>query len=76
MSIAIGEELPNEPNRTISISDPILVRDLAVALELKWHVVIKELMDSDVFVTKDTEIDFTTAAALCSRHGVLARKVA
>jgi hypothetical protein len=69
------KEDSNGSPKVIAIPDPVHVGDLAGALEMKWYEVIRELMVLDVFATKDTRLDFTTAAALCSRRGFVARKL-
>ena len=61
--------------KSISIPDPVILRDLATTLHTKSHVIIHALMYQNVFATAQTEIDFPTAAALCSRLGVVAHKV-
>jgi hypothetical protein len=67
---------PPEPlPATVSIPDPVLLRDLATALHLKSYAVIQALMHESVFATPQTEIDFQIASALCSRLGVVAHKV-
>jgi hypothetical protein len=66
---------PNGASRSISIPDPVLVRDLADALEMKWYLVIRDLMEMNIFATQSMEIDFATASSLCSRYGVAAHKI-
>ena len=65
------EPLPD----SVSIPDPVLVRDLAAALHMKAYAVIRELMRQEVFVTPETPIDFTQASVLCSHLGVVAHKI-
>jgi hypothetical protein len=60
---------------SITIPDPIIVRDLAAALKVKPFKVVDGLMDFEVFATPDSKVDFLTASALCLRHGIVARKV-
>ena len=67
---------PDEPlPDSVSIPDPVLVRDLAEALHMKAYAVIRELMGQEVFVTPDTHIAFAQASALCSHLGVVAHKI-
>ena len=61
--------------RSISIPDAVTVRDLAEALEMKPHVVVRDLMERGVFVSQSMAIDFATASSLCSQYGVVARKI-
>lgn len=74
MPTATDDGGTNEPARTIVIPDPVIVRELATALHLKWYQVVERLMDFEVFATADSSIDFPTASALCSKYGVVARK--
>ncbi len=67
-----GDDLPQ---RVVLVSDPVLVRHLAVKVYLPVHRVIATLMELNVFVTQNTEIDFLTAATVCSRHGFVARPI-
>jgi hypothetical protein len=60
---------------TVSITDPVTVRDLAVALHVKPYFVIAGLMHFNTFASLNTQIDFGTVSALCSRFGVVAHKI-
>jgi len=66
---------PNRPS-SVTIPDPVSVRVLASELHLKSFEVIQGLMCLNMFATPQTEIDFLTASALCSRYGVAAHKTA
>jgi hypothetical protein len=57
------------------IREPITVRDLATALGLPAHKVVAALMTLNVFASLTTQIDFTQAAGVCWRYGVIAHKV-
>jgi hypothetical protein len=66
----------NGSGRIISIPNPIAIRDLADALEVPPHSVIAAaLAEFNMFATLNTQLDFTSASALCSRYGVVAREV-
>jgi hypothetical protein len=65
----------NDAPRVLAVPDPVHVGDLAAALGMKWYEVVKELMSLEVYATKDTSIDFDTAAILCSRRGFVAHKL-
>lgn len=71
----MDQEKPNGAQRTIAIPDPVVVRDLAFALQMKPHAVVAGLMDLNFFVSIATQIDFATASSLCSRYGVVAHKI-
>lgn len=67
---------PDDPlPRTVSVPDPVLVRELAGALHMKAFAVVRELMRQEVFVTPETYIDFAQVSALCSHLGVVAHKI-
>lgn len=67
---------PDEPlPKSVSIPDPILVRDLATALHMKGYEIVRALMEQNMFVTPQTMLDFAKAATLCSRLGVVAHKI-
>ena len=65
----------NRPS-SVTIPDPVAVRVLASELHLKSFEVIQDLMGLNMFATPQTEIDFLTASASCSRYGVAAHKTA
>ena len=66
-----SEPLPT----TVAVPDPVAVADLAERLHLKRYVVLKTLMDSGIFATLQTELDFGLASRVCSLHGVIAHKI-
>jgi hypothetical protein len=66
---------PKRPD-SVTIPDPVAVHVLATALHLKSFEIIRDLMYLNMFATMNSEIDFSTAATLCSRYGVTANKVA
>jgi len=80
---AIADFMPTTPSpssggplpESVSIPDPVLVRDLATALHMKGYEVIRALMDQNVFASPQTMLDFQRASALCSHFGVVAHKV-
>jgi hypothetical protein len=71
--VTADQDEPEEPHRTIRIPDPVVVRELASAMKLKPFAVVRDLMGFDLYVTLDSEIDFTTASRLCAQHGIVAR---
>lgn len=61
--------------KSITVSDPVSVHDLASALRMKPHFVIALLMHLNTFASLNTQIDFNTVSTLCSRYGVVAHKI-
>ena len=57
---------------SITISDPVLVRDLAAALHMKPFEIIRALMKHDIFAHQHSEIEFTQAFSICADLGVVA----
>ena len=64
---------PPDGPREVFLPKQVVVTDLATVLSLTWFRVIADLMDLDVYVTQSDSVDFSTAASVCSRHGVIAR---
>jgi hypothetical protein len=60
---------------SITIPDPVLVRDLAAALHLKPHEIIRELMQRNIFASQYMEIEFAQAFSICADLGVVAHKI-
>lgn len=58
----------------VPLPDPIAVRDLAAALGLKTFVIIKVLMELDIFANPNIKLDFAIAFKVCARYGVQAVK--
>ena len=71
----MNEKHSNGASRTISIPDPVTVRDLAAALDIKFYILVRDLMELNTFASASTAIDFVTASSLCSRYGVVAHKI-
>ena len=66
---------PSRP-RSVAIPDPVAVRALASAIHAKPFEIIRDLMSLNIFVSVSTELDFSTASALCSHYGIATTKVA
>jgi hypothetical protein len=60
---------------SISVPDPVSVRDLAVALRMKPQFVLAGLVRLNILGSLSTSLDFATVSALCSRYGVVAHKI-
>jgi len=73
---ATPAQLPSDLPASVSIPDPVTVRDLASALHIKPYQIIAALIHLNIFAPPNAQLDFNTASALCSRYGVLATKVA
>jgi translation initiation factor IF-2 len=63
------EDQPNDPNRTIFISDPVVVADLAEALNVKPFKIVARLLEMRLFRHVDEAIDFDIASRLASEYG-------
>jgi hypothetical protein len=63
------------PPSSISVPDPVSVRDLAIALRMKPQFVMAGLMHFNILASLTTSVDFATVSALCSRFGVVAHKI-
>ncbi|MEP6667991.1 MAG: hypothetical protein ABJF10_02495 [Chthoniobacter sp.] len=59
---------------SVTIPDPITVRELAATLHLKPFQLIGSLMELNVFATINAPLQFGVAAKLCARYGVVAVK--
>lgn len=71
---ASTHDTPQTLPASVTLHEPVNVRDLASALHLTPFQVVGALMQFNVFATLDTALDFETAAALCSHYGVAPTK--
>jgi hypothetical protein len=71
--IAGDQDEPLGPIHIIRIPDPVKVRDLASAMQLKPHRLIDDLMGFELYLSVNSLIDFGTASRLCAKHGMIAR---
>ncbi len=58
-----------EDKKIIHIKPPIIVRDLATQLGIKNHVLIKELMELNVFANQNQTVEPDVATKICEKHG-------
>ena len=58
-----------DPDKIISIKPPIIVRDLADRMGVKVFVLIKDLMELDIFANPSIAIEAEVAARVCEKHG-------
>lgn len=63
------EDQPGEPRRTVYLLDPMLVRDLALVLQLKPFKVVADLMQMKLLKTPDDPVDYAIASAVARKHG-------
>jgi translation initiation factor IF-2 len=68
------EDAPGDPGKTIHLLEPVVVRDLASALQLKPFKVIADLMELKLFKSPEDTLDFYTAARVARKHGYRAER--
>jgi translation initiation factor IF-2 len=68
------EDQPDDPGKTVYLLEPVVVRDLASALQLKPFKVVADLMELGLFKPPNETIDFETAAIVARRHGYRAER--
>ena len=61
--------------RVIRIPDPVGVRELAAAMNVKFYEVIRDLMAFEVFATAESKLDFAIASRVCAQHDIVARPI-
>lgn len=64
-----GEEGEGADPTIIHIKPPIVVRDLADRMDLKPHLLLKDLLELNVFVSLNQAIEPDVAEKLCEKHG-------
>lgn len=62
-------ELSEDGKKIINLKPPIVVKELAAALGIKAFVVIKDLMEANIFANLNQTIDPSVAAQVCEKHG-------
>jgi len=68
------KNLPNHPAKPVYLLDPVVVRDLASALELKPFKVVADLMELKLLKSPDDTVDFETASRIARKHGYRAQR--
>ncbi len=68
-------EPPQELPSSVTLPDPVSIRDLASALHLKPYKVVCSLIRLKIFASLNAKLDFNTASTVCSHYGVAATKV-
>jgi translation initiation factor IF-2 len=66
---------PGEPGRRIFVPAFIELKALAELLGLKPFKVVADVMELGVFKHADEVIDFSTAAAVAQKHGLVAEEL-
>jgi hypothetical protein len=56
--------------REVLLPEQISVRELALALRLKWYQVIGVLIQHRIFMSGEDLLDFGTASLVCTHFGV------
>jgi translation initiation factor IF-2 len=62
-------EFSEDGKKIINLKPPIVVKELASALGIKAFVVIKDLMEANIFANLNQTIDPSVAAQVCEKHG-------
>jgi len=68
------EDQPNDPGKTVYLIDPVVVRDLASAIQVKPFKVVADLMELRIFKSPNETVDFETAAIVARKHGYRAER--
>jgi translation initiation factor IF-2 len=67
---APAAEPEGEPQKIIHIKPPIIVKELATQLGVKTHLLIKELMDFNIFASGPQQtVESDIASQICQKHG-------
>src|SRR6185295_2705522 len=71
---APAAEAEEDGRKIIHIKPPIIVKDLAAQLGVKNHVLIKELMELQVFANQNQTIEPDIATKIAEKHGLVLEK--
>jgi translation initiation factor IF-2 len=63
-----------DDRKIIHIKPPIIVKDLAAQLGVKNHVLIKELMELQVFANQNQTVEPDVATKIAEKHGFILEK--
>ena len=63
------EAEPDSGEKVLCIKPPIIVRELAERMGVKVFVLIKDLMELDIFANPNLSIEPDIAAKVCEKHG-------
>ncbi|MEO7318145.1 MAG: translation initiation factor IF-2 [Chthoniobacteraceae bacterium] len=78
-SAAVEDPAPAETEgkteeKVVHIKPPIIVRDLAAALNVKTFQLIGDLMEMGIFVSMNQSVEPDVAAKVCTKHGFVFEK--
>lgn len=65
---------PEEESKVIHLKPPIIVKDLAAALNLRSFQVIQDLMELNIFANITQSVEPEIASKVCEKHGFLFEK--
>ncbi|MEO6055051.1 MAG: translation initiation factor IF-2 [Chthoniobacterales bacterium] len=71
---SVAEVIEEGGKKIIHIKPPIIVKELAVHMNLKPYQLIKDLMTLGVFVSINQQIEPDVATKLCEQHGFIFEK--
>jgi translation initiation factor IF-2 len=63
------EEKEIDPEKIIHLKPPIIVKDLAEAMDVKAFKLMKDLMELEVFANQNQSIEPEIASRICEKHG-------
>jgi translation initiation factor IF-2 len=69
--VEVAEPEPEDSGNIISIKPPIIVSELAARMGLKTFLLLKDLMNLQVFAAPTQAIDPDIAAKVCELHGFI-----
>lgn len=69
-----AEEVIIDPAKIIHLKPPIVVKDLADAMDVKTFKLMKDLMELEVFASQNQSIEPEIAAKICEKHGFFFEK--
>lgn len=67
---ASGETVPAEARKKLSLRAPVVVRDLATALDIRPFRIISELMSMGIFASLNQDVRDEIAVKIADNHGV------
>lgn len=70
----LDDQSPEGPH--FDIPDPVVVTELASALNQKWYRIIADLMNVGKFCNMRSTVGFEDASKVARKHGFCARRVA
>lgn len=60
-----------EDSKIICIKPPIVIKELAARMNVKAHLVMKDLIDMEIFTQLNGTVEPDIAAKLCEKHGFI-----